>query len=277
MPLTIQMRDDFWDRSSVPLEVDTFQIEQYRELSIDQISQAMIWQGKTKIEMGEAFKISGSLSDSIVIWQGNLSRVHWIGAKLSLGTIRVEGNAGRHVGSQMSGGEIIVQGNLSDFAGVEMSGGTIRVSGDAGHRVGARYPGSAYGMNRGSVFIEGSVGHGLGENMRRGTIVVGGDAGDLAGWNMLAGTICVAGDLGRHPGAGMVRGSIVCCSNNRPELLPTFSAGPRVATPEWMNILSRWLKDNQVVEFADNLLNASFQLYSGDRLYGGRGEIWLTS
>jgi hypothetical protein len=37
-------------------------------------------------------------------FEGDLSGVHWIGAKMSEGEIHVRGDAGRHVGSEMSGG-----------------------------------------------------------------------------------------------------------------------------------------------------------------------------
>lgn len=273
MPLTIQICEDFWDRSFVPLEVDTFQIAQQLESSIDEIKRLRIWQGKTEIEFGEAFQITGSLSDCTAIWQGDLSRVHWIGAKHSTGTMQIEGSVGRHLGSQMTGGSITVRGDAGDFAGVEMSGGTLRILGNSGNRVGARYPGSTYGMNRGVIFISGNAGHGVGENMRRGTILVEGDVGDLAGWNMLAGTILVGGALGKFTGAGMVRGSILCLGDEAADLLPTFTAGIEIEDPQWIRIFSRWLKD-QNFDFPQSLFRTNYRLFSGDQLQGGRGEIW---
>jgi formylmethanofuran dehydrogenase subunit C len=273
MALTIQIRDNFWDESSIPLEVDSVAIERLRELSLDEIKQTLIWQGKMQLELGEAFQISGSLSDSTIDWHGDLSRVHWIGAKQAGGRTRIHGSVGRHLGSQMTGGELEVIGDAGDFVGVEMTGGTIRVSGNAGNRVGARYPGSRFGMNRGSVFVGGNVGHGLGENMRRGNLVVSGNAGDAVGWNILAGTICVMGSTGENLGAGMVRGSIICGQPNE-ELLPTFLAGTQVEKVEWMRIFARWL-DAQKLPMGGRLLENRYQHYSGDSLYGGRGEIWM--
>lgn len=273
MALKLQVREDFWNTSSMPLEVDGIRIHELAGLSIDEIKRAQIWQGKIKLELGEAFRISGSLSDRHIDWEGDLTRVNWIGFQHSVGSMSIRGDAGRHLGSQMSDGEIHVAGSVSDFAGVEMTGGLIRISGNGGNRIGARYPGSVHGMNRGSIFVDGNVGHGLGENMRRGTIVVGRNAGELVGWNMLAGTICVAGEVGRFAGAGMVRGSIVCGSTKQAELVPTFTAGPHVEAVGWMRVFVRWLK-SQNVGCADQLLNARYQLYSGDSLYGGRGEFW---
>lgn len=273
MALKLQIRDDFWRTSTVPLEVDSIQVSHLCQQSTDEINRTLIWQGKMNLELGEAFQVSGTLSDGCINWQGDLARVHWIGARHSGGVMTIQGNAGRHLGSQMSGGEIVVEGDVGDFAGVEMTGGRIRVSGNGGNRIGARYPGSTYGMNRGSIFVEGDVGCGLGENMRRGAIVVGGDAGDLVGWNMLAGTICVVGSMGRYAGAGMVRGTIVCHSGDEVELVPTFSQGPDVDAPEWMRLFAAWLRaEGNLV--ADQFLSTRYRLFSGDMLYGGRGEFW---
>lgn len=274
MALSLQIHPDYAD-ASVPLEVDSVHIDQFRELSLDQIRRHRIWHGKVELDLAEAFHVSGDLSDGVLVWQGDLSRVHWIGAHQSSGTMHIEGNAGRHVGSQMSGGVINVNGSVSDFVGVQMTGGQIRISGDAGNRVGARYPGSQYGMNRGSILIEGSVGNGCGENMRRGTILVGGDAGEAAGWNMLAGTICVSGCLGPNTGAGMVRGSILCCGPS-PNLLPTFVRGYEHSDLEWVNLMSVWI-NQQNWSPPNPLANRRFEHFSGDHLYGGRGEIWVTS
>lgn len=275
MALTLRIRDDFWDHSAVSLEVDSINLEQLRDLNTDEISRTLIWQGNTQIPLAEAFDVSGSLSDSCLVWQGELSRVHWIGAKLGSGSVRVDGSAGRHVGSQMSGGQIEVAQDVGDFAGVEMTGGTLRVGGNAGDRVGARYPGSDYGMNRGFISVAGNVGKGLGENMRRGTLLVQGNAGDAVGWNMLAGTICVMGTMGRFPGAGMVRGSVVCAGDRPSDILPTFLPGPVVAKPQWLRILARWLERQNLGQ--PGLLEPQYRLLAGDLLYGGRGELWVTS
>ena len=124
-------------------------------------------------------------------------------------------------------------------------------------------------MNRGQIFVKGNVGKGLGENMRRGTIWVGGDADDLTGWNMLAGTIWVNGNAGRHCGAGMVRGTILC--NGGSELLPTFQIGNLETQPTWLCVLVNWLKGEQLPV----TLSPCYQVFHGDQLYGGRGEVLL--
>ena len=153
-----------------------------------------------------------------------------------------------------------------------MHGGLIHVRGKAGDFVGAAYRGSARGMTKGTILIGGDAGHEIGSSMRRGLIAVGGNIGDLAGFNLLAGSIVVFGESGIRHGAGMKRGTLAFFGP-APPLLPTFRRACSFR-PEIMRLMFRHLAR---MEFAvsDDVLTSSYDLYNGDFLTGGRGELLI--
>jgi formylmethanofuran dehydrogenase subunit C len=155
-----------------------------------------------------------------------------------------------------------------------MHGGFIRVRGDAGHLVGAAYRGSERGMTGGTILVHGRVGNEVAHTMRRGLVAVGA-LGDLAGFNMLAGTIVVLGACGIRHGAGMRRGTLVFLGRERPPLLPSFRFACRYR-PEAMTLLLRHL---QQADFPvpDDAVRGGFDLYNGDFLDGGRGEVLMAA
>jgi formylmethanofuran dehydrogenase subunit C len=238
------------------------------------IEQLQIFHGNTKVPLAEFFHVSGDPTAGRMEWAGDLSGVHWIGAHTTDGQIRVCGNAGRHLGSEMSGGEIHVDGDAGDWVGGEMHGGLIHVRGRAGHLVGAAYRGSARGMTGGTILIRGPVGNELGHTMRRGLIAVGA-AGDLAGFNMLAGTIAVFGPSGIRHGAGMRRGTLAFLGGDPPPLLPSF----RFACRYQPDVLALLLRHLQRLDFPlpGDLPRAEVDLYNGDLIEGGRGEVLIRS
>jgi formylmethanofuran dehydrogenase subunit C len=205
-------------------------------------------------------------------WHGDLSGVHWIGTGMSHGHIQVHGNAGRHLGSEMSGGEIHVDGDAGDWVGGEMHGGLIHVRGSAGHLVGAAYRGSPRGMTGGTILVHGRAGNEIGHSMRRGLIAVG-SAGDLVGFNMLAGTIIVLGDAGIRHGAGMRRGTLVFLGDEPPSLLSTFRFACR-HRPLAITMLLQQLERNEFPISGDHL-GVDFDMYNGDFIENGRGEVLL--
>ncbi len=255
---------------TVPVEVEGLLPEAVRELPLAEIERLEIFRGNEKLPLGELFKVAGDPSDLQMEFEGDLSGVHWIGAKMSTGTIRVVGPAGRHVGSEMSGGEIYIQGDASDWVGGEMHGGLINVHGDAGNLVGSAYRGSKRGMMGGTILVQGSVGDEIGHSMRRGLLAVGG-CGDFAGINMIAGTILVFGPVGMRTGAGMRRGTIALLGGQAPMLLPTFRRGGSDKLP----ILKLVLRELASLgyPFDPALQEASYQMYHGDDVTVGRGEV----
>jgi formylmethanofuran dehydrogenase subunit C len=269
MPLRFTLRQ----KSNVPLEVEGITPDVTRGLSLPDIEKLEIFEGNVKTRLAEFFTVSGDPADEFHQWEGDLRGVHWIGTKMQSGKIVVEGNAGRHVGSEMRGGEIHVLGDASDWVGGEMHGGLIHVRGRAGHLVGAAYRGSARGMTRGTILIGGDAGNEIGATMRRGLIAIGGSIGDLAGINLLAGTILVFGGCGIRHGAGMKRGTLAFLGRTMPPLLPTFRHACRYR-PEVLPLIYRYLR-RQDFPIAEDLHAASCDLYNGDFLTGGRGEILL--
>ena len=258
--------------TKIPIDVTGVTPEALVGKSNQQISKFPVRHGRHQVELGDLFKVSGSLGDSkTLVFDGLLKSVHWIGAGQRGGTIQIQSATGRHVGSQMSGGRIICQSSVSDYLGIEMTGGSITVAGDAGDCVGGHYPGSKFGMNRGSILISGNAGKGLGQAMRRGTIVVAGNAGELAGWNMLAGTIVVLGNCERHAGASMKRGTIAIAGDRAPQLLPTFTQGGQYRVPI-LSMLANWLEQNDFGHDVSSL-RSEFHEFNGDTLSGGRGEL----
>ncbi len=269
--MTLHLR--YQTASKVPVEVEGITPDRVRELNLDEIRALPIFHGNRKVTLGEFFDISGDPTDGEMHWEGDLSGVHWIGAKMAAGKMVITGNAGRHVGSEMSAGEIQVHGDASDWVGGEMKGGFIHVRGRAGHLIGAAYRGSARGRTGGTILIDGDVGNEVGHTMRRGMLAVGGNVGDLVGFNMLAGSIFVFGTAGIRHGAGMRRGTIGFFGNESPAMLPTFKHACR-SQPDVMPLLFRQLRQ-QGFHVPDELFRSSFDLFNGDLIEGGRGEILL--
>ncbi|MBA61653.1 MAG: formylmethanofuran dehydrogenase subunit C [Planctomycetaceae bacterium] len=259
--------------TKIPVEIEGITPDIVQQLSLAEIEQLPVFHGKDKCVLADFFKISGDSADLHMHLSGQLTGVHWIGTKMQHGSITIDGDCGRHLGSEMRGGTIIVNGNAGDWIGGEMKGGLIHVHGNAGHQVGAAYRGSERGMNRGTIIIDGNAGNEIGLTMRRGLIVIGGNAGDLIGFNMLAGTVMIFGSSGIRHGAGMRRGSIIFMGEEHPQLLPSFRHAVQYQ-PEFMRVMLRKLADTGFHVTEENL-NASYNLYHGDMIDGGRGEILL--
>ena len=248
-------------QTNVPVEVEGIVPEKVGLLSLGEIANLKVFHGNESAPLSAFFEIEGEPSDQEIDWHGDLTGVHWIGAKMTAGEMRLHGNSGRHIGSEMKGGSIHVMGDAGDWVGGEMKGGLIRVDGSAGHLVGAAYRGSRRGMTGGTILIKGRVGNELGHTMRRGLVVVGGDAGDLIGFNMLAGTILVFGSVGIRHGAGMRRGTIGLLGE-RCDLLPSFRFGCRVVQPAFMNLIYR------------NLQSLDYDVSTNDQSSGARTVPW---
>ncbi len=268
--MTLRLR--FKATCTVPLEVEGITPETTREKTLAEIEQLKVFHGNEQGALADFFTVTGDPSGERIEWDGDLSGVHWIGAKMSAGEMRVAGNAGRHLGSEMRGGTIHVSGDTGDWAGAEMKGGLIHLRGSAGHLIGAAYRGSPRGMTGGTILVQGNVGNEIGHTMRRGLLAVGGHAGDLGGFNMLAGSILIFGDCGIRCGAGMRRGTLGFFGKP-PELLLSFRYACRIR-PEVLQLIFRKLQRDDFPVPAE-LLTTQIDLYHGDMIEGGRGEVWL--
>lgn len=266
MPLEVQLKVE----TLIPVEVEGIVPEHLRGKSISEIERLPIFHGNEKLPLAELFRVAGSAEDNQLVFEGQLAGVHWIGAKMSEGSIRVESDAGRHVGSEMTGGHIEVQGNAGDWLGGEMHGGVVRVRGGAGDLVGSAYRGSQRGMTGGTILVDGPVGNEIAHSMRRGLIAVGA-AGDFAALNMIAGTLLVFGPIGDRPAAGMRRGTLGLFGPEKPRLLPTFRAGGCLR-PLFLQLMFREL--NRLEYAVDRALwSADYQMHYGDLTTVGRGEV----
>jgi formylmethanofuran dehydrogenase subunit C len=253
-----------------PLEAHVVIPDHLQSKTADEIARMPVMHGNERVSLGDFFEIEGDGSTDILL-TGDLSRVKGIGAGMTQGSIRIEGDAGMHVGAAMRGGEIHVLGNVGDWAGAEMTGGKIHVRGNAGHGLGGAYRGSRYGMNRGMILVEGSAGNEVGAAMRRGLIVVAKDSGDFAGAFMVAGTILVFGRLGIRAGAGLVRGTIVTFQET--ELLPTYRYDCSYS-PAYLNLVFHSLR-NHGIQVPGEFAAGRFRRYSGDFNRLGKGEILI--
>jgi formylmethanofuran dehydrogenase subunit C len=268
MPLVFSLRN----KTSIPLEVDSIRLDEARTQSVDEVRATLVQYGNTQVPIAEFFDVSGSAADDCeIVWQGDCGHVKLIGAHMTSGRIRVEGNAGMHLGAEMTGGEIVVNGNAADWVGAEMHGGRITVHGNAGHLVGAVYRGGRRGMTGGEILVDGDAGNEIGHTMRRGTIAVGGRSGDAPGFNMIAGSLLLFGEPGIRAGAGMRRGTIAFLGADSPPMLPTFRLAC-VFRPVFLRFLLLKLREKGFA-IADELLDASYRRYCGDFLELGKGEI----
>ena len=269
MPIVLE----YWAQTTVPVEVPEILPEAICNRSLKEIEKRPVQHGNRQLALAEFFRVSGTAGDARLEFRGDLAGVHGIGARMREGVIHIDGSAGRHVGAQMRGGTIEIDGDAGDWLGAEMHGGSIRVHGKSGGRVGAAYLGSPRGMSGGTIIVDGSAGDEIGHTMRRGLIAIGGDIGDFAAINMIAGTLLVFGGCGVRPGAGMRRGSLVLFGTRMPQLLPTFrSAG--VCRPAFPPLYFRAL-ERRGMSVAPELWDSDYQLYHGDLLAGGRGEIMV--
>jgi formylmethanofuran dehydrogenase subunit C len=257
-------------QTNIPVEIEGFLPERVRDKPLAEIERFEIFHGNEKRPLADFFSVAGDPGDGRFDFEGDLSGVHWIGARMSAGAIHVDGPSGRHVGSEMTGGEIHVAGDAGDWVGGEMHGGLIRVRGGAGNLVGSAYRGSKRGMSGGTILIGGDVGSEVGHTMRRGLIAVGG-CGDFVALNMIAGTIFVFGAAGIRPAAGMRRGTLGLFGPEPPKLLPTFRAGGR----DRLLIVSLLLRELARLgyPFDKTLEDAELRTYHGDLVAIGRGEV----
>jgi formylmethanofuran dehydrogenase subunit C len=259
--------------TSIPVEVEGLTPDWACDKSLAEIERFEVFHGNQAIPLAELFSLSGAPDDRRFDFEGDMSGVHWIGAHMRSGSIFIHGPGGRHLGSQMRGGEIHVDGDGGGWLGCEMRGGLIHLHGNAGHLVGAAYRGSAKGMRGGTILVDGNAGNEIGLLMQQGLIAIGGDAGEMLGFNMADGTIIVTGNCGRRAGAGMRGGVIAMFGPKAPPMLPSFrcegSAQPArihdtlrsLSAPNWLTAASS--------------LPASVDVYRGDMLESGHGEIYI--
>lgn len=238
-------------------------------LALDTVKRLAITADERPAELGELFSISGDAADSMLECRGDFSRVHFVGAGMAAGTIRVMGSVGRHAAEGMTGGRLEAAGDAGDWLAAEMSGGEVMISGSAGDNLAAALPGSDHGLRGGMVVVRGDAGCLAGQRMRRGIVAVGGSCGTAAAFEMRAGTVLVAGCVGPHPGLGMRRGSLVALTA-QPAIPATFHRG-RTWLPPFIGLQVAALRRAGFRPASP--IPARFRQWHGDTVAGGRGEI----
>ncbi|PQO36745.1 formylmethanofuran dehydrogenase subunit C [Blastopirellula marina] len=244
-------------------------------MSLEEAAKVTVWEGNRRVELGEFFTVEMETrrEDTLRII-GDLSNVDNIGAGLDGGTLFVQGSVGHHVGQEMQDGSLYIHGHVGNNLAEGMKGGFLKVLGNVGDRVGAPLPGENRGMAGGNVFILGSAGNEVGHRMRRGTIAITNDCGDYVGYEMLAGTIFVGGKAGASPGLMMRRGTIILCGNRPSDLMAGFAHACRYK-PAMMSLLAKDFSRQEVPEAARLISLRDYDLYHGDLVQMGRGEILL--
>jgi formylmethanofuran dehydrogenase subunit C len=221
------------------------------------------------VRLGDIFTVSLDGSDTLTI-EGGHERLDQVGAALSEGTLRVNGDVGQRLGAGMAGGRITVSGHAGPYAGSGATGGLITVEGDAGDHAGGALYGAKAGLDGATLIVRGRAGDHCGDRMRRGTILVG-RAGAHAGARMIAGTLAAL-EVGDLPGFGMRRGTLVVGRHGA--LSPTFvETGSHDLV--YLRLLARHLQGLSEAHAA--LLARPLRRYSGDLATLAKGEIWVAA
>lgn len=256
--------------TTIPVEAEAITPDNVAGKSPAEIARLPVQHGNREEPLGAFFHVEGDAADGQIQLEGDCSRVKWVGAGMTRGSITVRGNIGMHVGSEMTGGDIHVHGNAGDWVGGEMRGGLIHIHGDAGHLVGAAYRGSRFGMRGGTILVDGQAGNEIGATMRRGLIAIGGATGDFPAVGMIAGSVFLFGVPGIRPAANMKRGTLALFAGPGP-LLPTF----RAACAYRPLFMAMYLKQLQAWGYApaQRIHGGRYRRYCGDLVSLGKGEI----
>jgi formylmethanofuran dehydrogenase subunit C len=225
---------------------------------------------RTPLSVGDIFTVTPGDAADIVV-EGGSERFDSLGAGMTGGSIRVNGDVGQRVGRGMSGGAMLVSGNAGRLAGSGMSGGRLEIGGDAGELLGGPLPGEASGVTGGVIRVRGAAGARAGDRMRRGLIAIGGDAGAYAASRMFGGTLVCFGTAGDLPGYLMTRGTIVL-GKGAGKLAPTF-VDTGVHELVALRLIARWLIEEGIE--GGSLASARLRRLAGDTAVLGKGEIFV--
>jgi len=247
--------------------------------AIDEIGAIKLGAGKNALRVSDLFDISGSDTQQLVFKntpentpKNTTSKLDYIGANMTSGSISIEGDAGAYLGSGMKNGTILCKGNATAFAACSMRGGLLTINGNAGDFLGAGSEGLRKGMLGGTVIVKGNTGERTGDQMRRGLILIEGNTGDYCGSRMIAGTIGVLGNTGAYTGFNMHRGTLLL--KKQPQLHATMQDCGMHTLP-FLNLLFKSFS-NYESNFS-KLNNQRVQRFVGDAAYNGNGEILVLS
>ncbi|MHA1684041.1 MAG: formylmethanofuran dehydrogenase subunit C [Promethearchaeota archaeon] len=254
---------------SFPLEVENINPDKLAGLSMDEVLNLPVFEGKVSHKISDYFDVTGNVASSAadmkVIVKNSSMYLRRIGEEMSAGEIEIDGDAGMHVGDTMSGGKIVVSGSVDHYAGVNLKGGVLTIGGDAGNYLGGAYRGDWRGMSGGKIIVGGNAGFEIGAWMR-GTkktrakgeplIRVDGNCGLHPGHHNHGGYIVIGGDCEGKAGSEMGRGDIIVLGKTEP--------------------LASFVKESDVVPDVPEVgASGPFVVFKGDAGVGGKGKLYI--
>jgi formylmethanofuran dehydrogenase subunit C len=214
--------------SKVPelyLESDNITPDVFAGKTAAQIADLHVHMGNQTLRLGDFFTVEGkggaTAADTRIVIAGDVSKVKYIGMKMTGGEIEVLGNTDMYTGAWMAGGKITVKGNTDSFAGIAMTGGDLLIDGNAKNYIGAAYRGDWRGMKGGRIVVKGNVGSDVGSNIMGGTIEIGGNADVHLATHADGGKIIVRGVAKGRVGGQMVKGDIFVLGGVE-RMMPSF-------------------------------------------------------
>ena len=250
-------------RSSLPGRVDASPLvpDRLAELSAAAIARLTLrFEGGEAAEVGELFSVAGEPS-ARVRFVGDLSHADRVGRGMAVGSLTVEGGAGRRLGLRMTGGRIDVLGDCDDATGREMAGGRIVIRGSVGRGTGSASPGSKRGMTGGEIVVFGDAGDETGAYMRRGLIAIAGSVGRNVAREAIAGTVVIGGDAASPAGPWSKRATVVVLGTA--EVSPTYRYACTYRPPHLGHLLTFLRRDYGFPVTAEQA-SGLFERYSGD-------------
>ena len=194
------------------LETEHISPDAFAGKSNQEIADLSAYMGNQTYKLGDYFNIEGkagaTAADTKIVVSGDVSKVKYIGMKMTAGEIEIQGNADMYVGAWMEGGKLVVKGSTDSFAGIAMKGGELIIEGNAKNYIGAAYRGDWRGMQGGKIVVKGNVGSDAGSNINGGTIEIGGNADVHLATHADGGKIIVNGIAKGRVGGQMVKGEI---------------------------------------------------------------------
>ncbi len=269
-PLVLKLRT----QPAFPVDMSRLQPDHLSGLNPASVAALPLWQGRREVRVGDLFEVTGDDCSRVLIRDACTLLDH-LGAEMTGGELRVEGNAGDYLGRDLAGGTIRLQGDCGAFTASAMRGGLLQVSGDAGHFLGAPRAGGRIGISGGTIVVSGSVGDRAGDRMRRGMLLIAGDAGAYCGSRMIAGTIVVLGQAGQGVGQGMQRGSIVL--GTHPVAVSESCHDVGYQELGFLTLLARSVSKWQGPFSTMISRGTRVRRYQGDRANNGLGEILVLS
>jgi len=194
------------------LEAETISPDHFAAKSVAEIGALPVYMGNEEHKLADFFEISGNAgktaAETRIVISGDLSKIKYIGMKMTAGEIEVNGSPDMYVGAWMAGGKIRVKGNVDSFCGMGMTGGELLIDGNARNYLGAAYRGDWRGMQGGRIEVGGNAGSDLALFMRGGEIVVGGDVDVHVATHAEGGTVVIKGNAKSRVGGQMEKGDI---------------------------------------------------------------------